>query len=109
MARPLPRLGLRVGFGAQLGAGVTTVVVSSAVYCVWLAALASAHAQTGLLIGAVAGALRGATVLAGVRVVTPMRLMAFHSRMGALERPVRAAGLAAQLVLAGLAVVAVVL
>src|SRR5690349_7970245 len=59
-----------LGFGAQLGAGVTTVVVSSAVYAVWLAALASAHPLTGLLIGGAAGALRGATVLAGVTVVS---------------------------------------
>jgi hypothetical protein len=98
-----------LGFGAQLGAGVTTVVVSSAVYVVWLAALASAHPLTGLLIGAAAGALRGATVLAGARVVNPMRLIAFHKRMGALERPVRAASLAGQLALAALAVVAAVL
>jgi hypothetical protein len=98
-----------LGFGAQLGAGVTTVVVSSAVYAVWFAALASAHPWTGLLIGAAAGALRGATVLAGARVVSPMRLMSFHERMGALERPVRAAGLAAQLGLAALAVIAVVI
>src|SRR5918911_4815984 len=80
-----------LGVGAQLGAGVTTVVVSSAVYAVWLAALASAHPLTGLEIGAAAGALRGATVLAGARVVSPTRLIGFHQRMGALERPVRAA------------------
>jgi hypothetical protein len=98
-----------LGFGAQLGAGITTVVVSSAVYAVWLAALASAHPVTGLVIGVAAGALRGATVLAGARVVSPTRLMVFHQRMGALERPVRAAGLAGQLALAALAVVAVVL
>lgn len=97
-----------LGFGTQLGAGIVTVVVSSAVYAVWLTALASAHPLTGLEIGAAAGALRGATVLAGARVVSPIRLMAFHRRMGALERPVRAAGLAGQLALAALAVVAVV-
>jgi hypothetical protein len=96
-----------LGFGAQLGAGVTTVVVSSAVYCVWLAALASAQLQAGLLIGAAAGALRGATVLAGAGVVTPARLITFHERMGRLERPLRAAGLAAQLALAAVAVAAV--
>jgi len=98
-----------LGFGAQLGAGVTTVVVSSAVYVVWLAALVCAHPLAGLEIGAAAGALRGATVLAGARVVSPMRLVAFHRRMGALERPVRAAGLVGQLALAAFAVVAVVL
>ncbi len=97
-----------LGFGAQLGAGVTTIVVSSAVYAVWLAALASARPLTGLLIGACAGLLRGATVLAGARVSTPQRLVAFHQRLGGLQRPVRALGLAAQLALAALAVVAVV-
>ncbi|MBV8734994.1 MAG: hypothetical protein JO321_08625 [Solirubrobacterales bacterium] len=97
-----------LGFGAQLGAGVTTVVVSSAVYAVWLAALASAHPLTGLAIGTTAGGLRGATVLAGASVTGPQSLMAFHERMGALESPVRLAGLAAQIALAGLALVAAV-
>jgi hypothetical protein len=98
-----------LGFGAQLGAGVTTIVVSSAVYTVWLAALAVAGPLPGLLIGACAGALRGATVLVGARVATPQRLVGFHRRMGSLERPVRLAGLWAQLALAGAAVLTVVL
>lgn len=98
-----------LGFGAQLGAGVTTIVVSSAVYAVWLAALASARPLTGLLIGACAGLLRGATVLAGARVSTPQRLVAFHRRLGGLQRPLRVAGLAAQLALAAGAIAAVVL
>jgi hypothetical protein len=97
-----------LGFGAQLGAGVTTVVVSSAIYVVWLAALACADAPTGLMIGAAAGAMRGATVLAGAWVNEPVRLMTFHERMTVLERPVRAAGLVAQLALAAIAVTAVV-
>jgi hypothetical protein len=92
-----------LGFGAQLGAGITTVVVSSAVYVVWLAALVCAHPQTGLAIGASAGALRGATVLAGATVTGPERLLAFHERLGALEAPVRVLGLTAQFALAGLA------
>lgn len=96
-----------VGYGAQLGAGVTTVVVSSAVYAVPLAALLSARPATGGVIGAVAGALRGATVLAAARVVTPERLIAFHTRMRATERPVRTVSLIAQLGLAGLAMLAV--
>jgi hypothetical protein len=98
-----------LGFGAQLGAGVTTIVVSSAVYGVWLAALASARPGTGIVIGACAGALRGATVLASARVVTPQRLVVLHQRLARLGRPVRAVGLAGQLALAGAAVLAVVL
>ena len=96
-----------LGFGAQLGAGVTTIVVSSAVYAVWLAALVSGRPLTGIAIGGCAGALRGATVLAGARVVTPARLMALHQRLRELQRPVRLLGLGAQLLLAAAAVAVV--
>ena len=96
-----------LGFGAQLGAGISTVVVSSAVYVVVAAAFASAQPQTGAVIGAAAGALRGATVLASVRVKSPERLIALHARMRTLHGPVRWSALAAQLALAGLAIVAV--
>jgi hypothetical protein len=97
-----------LGFGAQLGAGVTTVVVSSAVYAVWVAAFASAHVGTGVAIGGCAGALRGATVLASVKVSSPARLVGFHERMHALRRPVRSTALVAQLALASLAILAAV-
>ncbi|HUZ27830.1 MAG TPA: hypothetical protein VMU90_01235 [Solirubrobacteraceae bacterium] len=96
-----------LGFGTQLGAGVTTVVVSSAVYVVVLAAFAAGQPETGAAIGALAAGLRGATVLLTARVVSPQRLVAFHERMRVLARPVRFAALAAQLALAGLAALAV--
>jgi hypothetical protein len=94
-----------LGFGAQLGAGVTTVVVSSAAYVVVAAALLAANLGAGLAIGATAGALRGATVLLGARVESPGRLVAFHRRMRAIERTVRSAALAGQLALTGLTIV----
>jgi hypothetical protein len=97
-----------LGFGVQLGAGVATVVVSSAVYAVWVAAFASAQLSTGAAIGALAGAFRGATLLAGATIATPERLIIFHERMRTLREPVRSAALAAQLALVGLAVLAVV-
>jgi hypothetical protein len=96
-----------LGYGAQLGAGVTTVVVSSAVYVVPMAAFLSARPLTGGAIGAVAGALRGGTVLIAARLATPERLVAFHARMRVGERPVRAAALLAQLALVCAAAVAV--
>jgi hypothetical protein len=95
-----------LGYGAQLGAGLTTVVVSSAVYVVPFAAALSARPRTGALIGALAGGLRGVSVLLAGRVATPQRLMAFHARMRLIERPVRTAGLVAQLALACLAAIA---
>ena len=97
-----------LGFGAQLGAGVTTIVVSSAVYAVWLAALVSGRGSTGVLIGACAGALRGATVLAGARAVTPQGLVALHRGLARWGAPVRACGLAAQLALTFAAVLVAV-
>ncbi|HEV3129913.1 MAG TPA: hypothetical protein VGY32_13080 [Solirubrobacteraceae bacterium] len=97
-----------LGFGTQLGAGVATVVVSSAVYAVVLSAFAAGQPETGAAIGALAAALRGATVLLTARVVSPQRLLAFHERMRVLARPVRSGALVAQLALGGLAALAVV-
>jgi hypothetical protein len=96
-----------LGYGAQLGTGLVTVVVSSAVYVVPAAALLSADPLAGTLIGGVAGALRGLTVVAAVRVTTPARLVAFHARMRLFERPVRIAALVFQAVLVAAATVAV--
>jgi hypothetical protein len=89
-----------LGYGAQLGAGLTTVVVSSAVYIVPLAAFLSAGPLTGAVVGAVAGGLRGATVLVGGWLVTPRRVVVFHERMRLVQRPVRKAALVGQLALA---------
>ena len=97
-----------LGFGVQLGAGILTVVVTSAVYVVLVTAFASADPAHGAAIGAVAGGLRGATVLAAGTIATPARLIAFHARMRDLHRPVRSAALAAQLALAALAAAAAV-
>lgn len=92
------------GYGIQLGAGVVTIVVSSSVYVVWVASLASASPGAGALIGAGAGAMRGASLLASARVVTPARLVAFHKRMAERERPARRLTLVAQLALATAAI-----
>jgi hypothetical protein len=96
-----------LGYGAQLGTGLVTVVVSSAVYVVPLAALLSADPLAGTVIGGLAGALRGLTVLTAVRVTTPARLVAFHARMRLFEQPVQTAALLAQTALVAAAAVAV--
>jgi hypothetical protein len=96
-----------LGYGAQLGAGLVTVIVSSAVYVVPLTAFLTARPSAGALIGAIAGGLRGATVFAASRVTTPARLMSFHARMGAIERPVRTAALLVELGLAAAAALVV--
>ena len=85
-----------LGFGAQLGVGVSTIVTTAAVY-VTLAAAALAPSMTaGAAIGGVFGLLRGATVLFAVRVDTPDRLTAFHGRLHRLEPKARTFALVAQ-------------
>jgi hypothetical protein len=96
-----------LGYGAQLGTGLVTVVVSSAVYVVPVACLLTAEPLPGCAIGALAGLLRGLTVFAAAGVVTPDRLASFHARMRLLERPVRRGALVLQLALAGATVLVV--
>lgn len=98
-----------LGYGAQLGTGLVTVIVSSAVYVVPLAAFLTARPLAGALIGGVAGGLRGVTVFAASGVTTPARLVAFHARMGNMERPVRTVALLVELALAGVATLVVAL
>ena len=88
------------GFGFQLGAGVVTIVTNSAVYVVLGAAMATASPVAGLAVGAAAGLLRGATILAGARLRTPDQLVRFHARMAAWREPARRTGLVLQGVLA---------
>lgn len=96
------------GFGAQLGIGVVTIVVTSAVYGVWAAALVSAHPAAGAAIGAAAGAMRGATLLASARTTSPQRLVGLHDRLRSLYRPVRRVTLTAQLALVAVAALVLV-
>jgi hypothetical protein len=92
------------GFGVQLGIGVVTLVRTSAVYVVLGAAVASASLSVGAAIGAVAGLLRGMTLLTAWAVREPHQLVRFQARMQSWRRPARAGALAAQ---AGLVAVAV--
>jgi hypothetical protein len=96
-----------LGYGTQLGAGLATVIVASAVYVVPVAAFLTARPLAGTVVGGVAGVLRGASVLAAARVTSPAELLAFHVRMRVAERPVRAVALGVQLALAGAAALVV--
>ena len=72
-----------VGFGAQLGLGVTTVVSSAAMYVAFLAAFLTGSAAGGALVLGCFGAVRGLTPLVGARVRRPDQLI---SMLGHLER-----------------------
>jgi hypothetical protein len=84
------------GFGVQLGAGVLTLVTTSAVYAVVGAEVATASLGAGAAIGAVAGAFRGLTLLAAWDVRGPSQLARFQARMRSWQRPARVGTLAAQ-------------
>jgi hypothetical protein len=75
------------GFGLQLGAGAATIVTTAAVYLTFLAAVLTADPVAGAVIGGTFGLLRGAAVLAAVRVRTPQRLISFSSRVQSLSSP----------------------
>ena len=77
-----------LGFGAQLGVGIATVITSSATLCAIAAALLVATPASGALILGLAGALRGLTPLLAAGVRTPPELFALHSRIDRWRRPV---------------------
>ena len=80
-----------VGFGFQLGAGLMTIVTTTAVY-VALALTALAHDLTaGVLVGSVYGLARSLPLLAAGRVHTGQQLAALHARLRSLARPVELA------------------
>ena len=61
-----------VGFGAQLGLGVVTIVTTASVYLTWAArSLVASPASRARLLGAAFGLARAVPVLAGGRVRTP--------------------------------------
>jgi hypothetical protein len=67
-----------LGYGWQLGLGVTTVVSSAATYVALLAAFLSGSAPVGALILACFGAVRGVTPLATAHVRSQRQLLEFH-------------------------------
>jgi hypothetical protein len=83
-----------LGFGAQLGVGVSTVVSSACTYVAVLAAFLLAAPWRGALVLACFGALRGVSVLPAAGVRTPDALFALHSRVEAWRAPARTAAIA---------------
>ena len=96
-----------IGFGFQLGLGVTTVVTTAAVYLTFVLALLSGSWQGGLVIGLVFGAGRGVAPLTTRRIHHPEQLRERHRRIAALEVPTRRVAAMGQALLAVAALVAV--
>jgi hypothetical protein len=84
-----------LGYGAQLGLGVTTVVSSAGTYVALVAAFLAPTPAAGALIVGCFGAIRGLTLLAGARVRTPPQLLDLHRAMGRWRLRARWGGIAA--------------
>lgn len=88
------------GFGWQIGTGLTTYVMTTAVFATIAVAALSASPLVAASVGVVFGVSRGLAVLVGVGITTPEALMAVHRRFDQLRRPVWLGVVAVQAVLA---------
>lgn len=76
------------GFGAQLGVGISTFVVTWGTWATWMLALLSGGAMAGAVIGAVFGFGRSIFPLAAGWIDRPSRLTTFSQRLAAMAAPV---------------------
>jgi hypothetical protein len=76
-----------VAFGAQLGAGVVTVVTSAAIYAAAVGAVLCGTPLAGAAVGAAFGATRALTLLPARGADDPAGLLRLHDRLGRAERP----------------------
>ena len=97
-----------LGFGAQLGVGVVTIVTTSAVYGVFLAAFLSGTPGRGAMIGGTFGLVRALPLWSVWRVRDPGLLLAIDARLRRWAPASRRAAVTVQIALAaGLAIRAV--
>ena len=84
-----------LGFGLQLGTGMVTIVTSSTVYAMWLAAFLTGGAAAGAAVGLAFGLARSLPVLAVARVRSPDQLLRVDGVLGRLAGSARRGTLAA--------------
>jgi MFS family permease len=94
------------GFGWQIGSGLTTYIMTAAVYLTIVLAALTASPVAALGIGLLFGVVRGSAVWLGRGITTPAALSGFHRRFDALGEPVRRTVAAVQVAVVGAAVVA---
>jgi hypothetical protein len=91
------------GFGWQIGAGITTYVMTAAVPLLVVVGALSGRPGVAVLLGAVFGLTRGLAVLTGARVRSLSALYALHRRFDALAEPVRRAVIGVQVAVGAVA------
>jgi hypothetical protein len=83
------------GFGLQLGAGMTTIVTTSAVYLTFAAAALSGGVRGGLVVGLAFGLARAWTLAPASAVRSPGALLRADAFLRRWEAPARRVSLAA--------------
>lgn len=95
------------GFGWQIGTGITTYIMTTAVLLTFAIAVLTASPLAAFAICMVFATARGLAVLAGARITSPAALASFHRRFDALGPTVRRAVIGVQVIVAGVAAGAV--
>ena len=95
------------GFGAQLGAGVVTIVTTASIYAMLVAATMTRSPAVGAAAVGAFGALRAAPLAAAARVHTPAQLVELHRWLAAARMRALRAGSALDVALLAGAVAAV--
>ena len=91
------------GFGWQIGAGVTTYIMTAAVFVTIAFGALTAGPIAALALGVFFGFVRGLAVLLTARSRSTSELFALHRRFDALGEPVRRAVIGVQLAVAAVA------
>jgi cytochrome c biogenesis protein CcdA len=95
-----------VGFGAQLGFGVVTVVTSAATYVAFALAVLTGSVAGGAAIGFTFGAIRGLSLLLARNIESPDELRRFHRQLDARAAGGARLGVVAQVLIGVFAVIA---
>jgi hypothetical protein len=95
------------GFGWQIGTGLSTYIMTAAVYLVIALAALTASPVAAFWLCVLFGALRGSAVLLGARLTDADALRRFHARFDALREPVRIAAMVVEGIVAAVAAVVV--
>jgi hypothetical protein len=89
-----------LGFGWQIGTGITTYMMTTAVLVTVALGALTASPLVALGLGILFGFARGIAVLLGARITSPATLASFHRRFDALGPVVRRYVIAVQVVIA---------
>ena len=97
-----------LGFGAQLGFGLVTVVTSAATYVAFALALLTGSVAAGAAIGFVFGAVRGLSLLMARHIESIDELRRFHRQLDSRASSGARLGVAAQGLIGVLGIVALI-